>query len=91
LPFGEWSAGDIVSHFDGGASDTLEFQHLAGHIEVHDIAAIVPVEPENAGASVGGPHCDRHFIRGRRSKNIADGASVEQSSTDVSGENGEMT
>jgi len=45
---------DVVGQQHGAAADVVELDQVAGHVEVHDIATVVAVKPQNAGAALGG-------------------------------------
>ena len=87
---GERCAGHVVGDQDGGGFEVFDGGHLAGHVEVHDVAAVVAIEAENASAAVDGVHAFKHEIDAGRGKDLADGAGIEQAAADIAGEDGQM-
>ena len=78
--------GDIVGKQDGRRADVLHLEHLAGHVEIHHVAAVIAVEAEHAGAAIGQTHGARHLLGRRRGEDIADRAGVEKARADIAGE-----
>lgn len=66
-------------------SNAIHFDQVARHIEIHDIAAIIAVEPQDAGAGVGRANGDCHLVGGRRGEYIANRAGIEQTIADIDG------
>ena len=78
--------GDVVAHQDGANLDILHGRHLGGHVEVHDVAAVVPVDIDDALAAMDPPGHVEHGVAARRIEHVADGAAVEQAAADVAEE-----
>ena len=80
-------AGHVVGQDHRGRGDVLHLHDIAGHVEVHDVAAVVAVEAQHAPCH---PLAARmalgHFVGRRRGEDVADGAGVEQALADVAGE-----
>ena len=58
--------------------DVLDLEQVARHVEVHDVAAVIAVEAEHAGAAVRGAHGAGHLLGRGRGEDVADGAGIEQ-------------
>ena len=71
-------AGDVVGRQHRGGADILHLDHLAGHIEVHDVAAVIAVEAQHAGAAMSRADGVRHQIHAWRGKHVADGAGIQK-------------
>ena len=83
-------AGDVVGDEHGGGSDVFEFHHLAGHIEIHHVAAVIAVQAQHARAAVGRANGIGHGFGAGRGEDVADGAGVQQAGSDIAGEDGEV-
>ena len=83
-------AGDVVGEQHRGGTHVLHLQHVAGHVEVHHVAAVVAVEAQHAGAAIGRAHRLRHLLHRGRGEHVADGAGVEQALADIAGEDRQM-
>ena len=46
-------ARDVIGQYDTRGVQVLHLKHVAGHIEIHDVAAVIAVEPQHAGAAIG--------------------------------------
>ena len=64
----------------------MQLHPPAGHIKVHIIAAVVPVQAEYAAAIVTGLNHVSHFLCGRGRKHIAYRASVQHALANISKE-----
>ena len=90
LGFRRGRAGHIVGQQDGGGRHILHLQHVAGHVEVHAVAAVIAVQAQHAGAAIGRTHRLRHLIDRGGGKHLADGAGIEQALADIAGEHGQV-
>src|SRR4029077_18597634 len=63
---------------------------LAGEIEVHDVAAVISVEVENASAAVGRWRRGKNLLTGWGEEHVAPGARRAETDPDVAKEEGKV-
>ncbi len=90
LAFFGGGAGDIVRAEHGRRADFI-LQHLAGHVEIHPVAAVIAVKAQHALATIGKPDGIHAGADRRPFENVADRAGVEQAFTDITGEERQVT
>ena len=79
--FSFWSArrgSDVVGGEHRAGLDVVHRQHLGSHVEVHDVAGIVAIHEQHAGAAAGGLRAFDDRIGRRRGEDVADRAGVGQ-------------
>ena len=85
-PSGGRGAGDVVGSQNRPGGNRVELRHLARHVEVHAVAAVIAVEAQHAGAAVRLPDRLAAAGDGRTFEDVADRAGVEQALADIAGE-----
>ena len=70
--------------------DGLHVGHLGGHVEVHDVPAVIAVDVEDAGALVYGLRDLEHLVGAGGLEDAAHGTAVEEAVPDVAEEEGQM-
>ena len=78
--------GNIVGRQHRAHLDIVHRQHLGRHVEIHDVAGVVAIHEQHAGAAVHGLRAFDDRIGRWRGENITDGAGVGQPLADVAEE-----
>ena len=84
------STGDVVRQQDGRTRDVLHLDEVAGHVEVHHVAAVVAIQAQHTGTRIRLPHRDRHVLGRRRREHVANRAGIKEARADVTGEHRQM-
>lgn len=80
-------AGNVVSYSHRPDLQTIEFQELLRHVEVHLVATVVPVQLQHTGNAVSGTNCFLTVTHARPREDVSNGTRVKQAIANIAEKN----